>query len=201
MVYSNIFLYQQHVRDQFCGSSTHKRADGKESPSHGMSEGVGPGAFTHPCLGLLWAAHHMWESCDYTYKQNEFASQNEFCGLSSKHLKHCIANYIAMPRILSFRYQTHSKFEVKIAKKRFCCMSCGDIGRPMEKQKTCHHREVGSQLKSSGSVALVDWQDLSWWPSDFTEAEVGCCLQGLSLGYRSFHCHPHHDSPTQACKS
>lgn len=31
-----------------------RRAHPMECP-----EGVGPGAFTHPCLGLLWAAHHM----------------------------------------------------------------------------------------------------------------------------------------------
>lgn len=32
-------LISTHVGDQLCGSSTHKRADGKESPSHGISEG------------------------------------------------------------------------------------------------------------------------------------------------------------------
>lgn len=87
---------------------------------------------------------------DYSYRQNEFASQNEFCGLSSKDLKHCIANYNEVSCILSFRYQTHSKFEVKIAKKLLCCMSCGDIGRPMEKQK----KKLGP---NSRALALWPW--------------------------------------------
>lgn len=73
-----------------------------------------------------------------------------------------------------------------------------------ENKKTWHHREGGSRLMTSGSVALVHKQSPCAYVighQTSAEVEIGCCTQSLSPSHKSFHSYPHHDSLTQVWKS
>lgn len=73
-----------------------------------------------------------------------------------------------------------------------------------ENKKTWHHREGGSRLMTSGSVALVHKQSPCAYVighQTSVEVELVCCTQSLSPSHKSFHSYPHHDSLTQVWKS
>lgn len=66
-----------------------------------------------PCYGSLWATLQMLDSCDYSHKQNDSASQNKICGLGYNMKNWCYTTtlmlYNAGECILCFGYQPSSK--------------------------------------------------------------------------------------------